>query len=51
MREGDVYYSIGGRSGLYNAKAVRQEMGDVFADVVVPAVEKGSVPAMEFAEL
>jgi NADH-quinone oxidoreductase subunit G len=50
-REGDVYYSIGGRSGLYNAKSVRQEMGDMFAEVVVPAVEKGSVPAMEFAEL
>ena len=51
MREGDVYYSMLGRSGLYKAEAVRKEMGDVFAEVKVPAVDLKSSPAMEFAEL
>ena len=49
-REGDVYYTLLGRAGLYNAQVVRQEMGGVFADVKLPdhrAVE----PAFEFAEV
>ena len=49
-REGDVYYGLLGRTGLYNAEVVRQEMGEAFATVALPthhAVE----PAFEFAEL
>jgi anaerobic selenocysteine-containing dehydrogenase len=49
-REGDVYYTLLGRTGLYNAADVREEMGGVFAHVKLPdrrAVE----PAFEFAEL
>lgn len=49
-REGDVYYTLLGRAGLYNAAVVREEMGGAFAVVKLPdhrAVE----PAFEFAEL
>jgi NADH-quinone oxidoreductase subunit G len=49
-REGDVYLAILGRPGLYNAAAVRKEMGDPFAAVSVPSSVKDE-PAFEFAEL
>jgi len=49
-REGDVYYRLLGRPGVYNAEAVRAEMGGAFADVKLPA-EKEDAPAFEFAEL
>ena len=49
-REGDVYYALLGRPGLYNAQVVRQEMGDTFVDVKL--VDHRAVePAFEFAEL
>jgi NADH-quinone oxidoreductase subunit G len=49
-REGDVFYHLLGRTGLYNAPSVRQEMGEPFASVSVPQ-ERGVEPAMEFVEL
>ncbi|QOV89060.1 2Fe-2S iron-sulfur cluster-binding protein [Humisphaera borealis] len=49
-REGDVYFKLLGRSGFYDADAVRAEMGGAFADVKLPT-EKEEVPAFEFAEL
>jgi NADH-quinone oxidoreductase subunit G len=49
-REGDVYYKLLGRQGLYNAEAVRQEMGEPFAAVKVPT-EPHEEPAVQFAEL
>jgi NADH-quinone oxidoreductase subunit G len=49
-REGDVYYKLLGRAGVYNAEIVRKEMGEPFAAVVVPS-ENFAEPAMEFAEL
>ena len=35
-REGDVYYTLLGRTGLFNAAVVRQEMGGAFASVALP---------------
>ncbi|MDB5296460.1 MAG: nuoG [Phycisphaerales bacterium] len=49
-REGDVYYKLLGRPGLYNAEAVRQEMGEPFAAVKLPT-DAAEAPAFEFAEL
>ena len=49
-REGDVYYRLLGRPGVYNAEAVRQEMGEPFATVMLPS-DKEEAPAFEFAEL
>ena len=49
-RDGDVYYKLLGRPGLYNAEVVRQEMGEPFASVKVPAEEKNE-PAPQFVEL
>jgi anaerobic selenocysteine-containing dehydrogenase len=49
-REGDVYYRLLGRSGLSSAQAVREEMGEPFASVTLPA-ERGAEQAMEFVEL
>jgi NADH-quinone oxidoreductase subunit G len=49
-REGDVYYKLLGRAGIYNAEIVRKEMDEPFAAVVVPS-ENFAEPAMEFAEL
>jgi NADH-quinone oxidoreductase subunit G len=49
-REGDVYYSLLGRSGFYNATDVRSEMGDAFATTALPGA-KVDEPAFEFAEL
>jgi anaerobic selenocysteine-containing dehydrogenase len=50
MREGDVYYRLLGRKGLYNAAVVRDEMGEPFASVKVPT-DDATEPAFEFAEL
>jgi NADH-quinone oxidoreductase subunit G len=49
-REGDVYNLLLGRGGLYDARAVRAEMGGAFAQVVVPVVAHES-PALELIEL
>ena len=49
-RDGDVYYKLLGRLGLYNAEVVRQEMGEPFAAVKVPA-DDAVEPAPEFVEL
>jgi NADH-quinone oxidoreductase subunit G len=49
-REGDVYYSLLGRQGFYNAADVRGEMGEFFATAEVPG-GKVDEPAFEFAEL
>jgi NADH-quinone oxidoreductase subunit G len=49
-REGDVYYGLLGRSGMYSAAAVRQEMGEPFKAVQLPAEDQPS-PSFEFAEL
>jgi NADH-quinone oxidoreductase subunit G len=49
-REGDVYYALLGRSGLYSADVVRQEMGWAFAAVKLPEA-RAAEPAFEFSEL
>src|SRR5439155_26812547 len=46
-RAGDVYMTMLGRRGLYNAASIRAEMGEPFASVKLPE-EKGVEPAMEF---
>jgi hypothetical protein len=50
MREGDVYYKLLGRAGLYNADVVRAEMGEPFATIKLPD-ENVEEPAFEFVEL
>jgi NADH-quinone oxidoreductase subunit G len=50
VREGDVYYKLLGRQGLYNAGSVRREMGEPFASVKVPSRD-AEEPAFEFVEL
>jgi NADH-quinone oxidoreductase subunit G len=49
-REGDVYLTLLGRPGLYNAINLRAEMGSPFKDVLLPSLDQVE-PAMEFAEL
>jgi NADH-quinone oxidoreductase subunit G len=49
-REGDVYYQLLGRTGLYTAEVVRREMGEPFESVKVPSREANE-PAFEFVEL
>jgi NADH-quinone oxidoreductase subunit G len=49
-REGDVYLQMLGRTEMYNAEAIRKEMGEPFAGVEVPS-EEAAEPAMEFVEL
>jgi len=49
-RAGDVYMTMLGRRGVYNAAAIRGEMGEPFVGVKLPE-EKGVEPAMEFVEL
>jgi len=39
-----------GRPGLYNAQAVREEMGEPFASVQLPST-RVDAPAYEFVEL
>jgi NADH-quinone oxidoreductase subunit G len=49
-RDGDVYYKLLNRPGLYNAEVVRQEMGEPFVSVQFPAeVEHAAAP--QFVEL
>jgi len=50
LREGDVYLSLLGRTGLYNAAAIRAEMGEPFVSVKLPS-ETHEAPATEFVEL
>jgi anaerobic selenocysteine-containing dehydrogenase len=49
-REGDVYYALLGRTGLYNAEVVRHEMGGPFASVKL-VDERAAAPEPEFVEL
>ena len=49
-REGDVYLNLLGRRDLYNAEAIRQEMGDLFATIKLET-KKSAEPAFEFVEL
>ncbi len=49
-RAGDVYLKLLGRTGLYNAAAIRQEMGEAFASVSIPTAAAAE-PAFEFVEL
>jgi NADH dehydrogenase/NADH:ubiquinone oxidoreductase subunit G len=49
-REGDVYYKLLNRPGLYNAEVVRQEMGAPFAEIKLPAEAELEAPP-EFVEL
>lgn len=49
-RDGDIYLPLLGQAGLYNARSIRQEMGQPFASVTLPS-EYEQAPAMEFAEL
>ena len=52
-REGDVYYALLNRTGLYNADEIRKEMGEPFAALSVPTDRSaaGTEPVYEFAEL
>ncbi len=49
-REGDVYMKLLGRTGQYQAGAVRAEMGEPFMSVHLP-MAKTAEPAFEFAPL
>ncbi len=49
-REGDVYLSQLGRPGLYNAQVIRQELGEEFDAVTLPATDV-TEPAFEFVEV
>ncbi len=49
-RAGDVYNNLLGRAGYYSASAVRKELGEPFATVLLPS-EMVNEPAYEFAEL
>jgi NADH-quinone oxidoreductase subunit G len=50
LPEGQVYLSMLGKSGLYNAELIRQEMGEPFA-AVKPSCETAKSPPMEYVEL
>ncbi len=50
-REGDVYYTLLGRSGFYSAAAVRHEMGGPFATAELPVADAPAAPLFEFAEV
>jgi NADH-quinone oxidoreductase subunit G len=49
-REGDVYYQLLARPGMYHAEAVRQDMGLPFAGITQPPAPKAE-PAPQFVEL
>ncbi|HWE04451.1 MAG TPA: 2Fe-2S iron-sulfur cluster-binding protein [Tepidisphaeraceae bacterium] len=49
-REGDVYYALLGREGLYNAQNIRREMAEPFASVQL-AAEAEIEHAPQFVEL
>jgi hypothetical protein len=48
--EGDVYYKLLGRSGLYDAASIRSEMGEPFASLALPT-ESETAPSPQFVEL
>ena len=50
MRDGDVYYALLGKSGLFHAESIRSEMGEPFASVKLP-VEHHAEPEMQFVEI
>jgi len=50
-REGDVYYTLLGRRGLYHAESVRTEIGEPLSGLRPFDSEKAEEPAFEFAEL
>jgi len=50
-RNGDVYYNLLKRAGLYNAEAVRKEMGEPFTAVILPSETEEHQAAPQFAEL
>jgi len=49
-REGDVYLSLMGRKGMFNAEQIRKEMGEPFASVKVPGIREEE-RRLEFVEL
>jgi len=49
-REGDVYFGVMGRKGMYRAEDVRKEMGEPFSSVKVPGVREEE-RRLEFVEL
>ena len=49
-REGDVYYKLLNRQGMYNAEVVRKEMGEPFAALMLPS-EDEQAAAPQFVEL
>jgi anaerobic selenocysteine-containing dehydrogenase len=49
-REGDVYLSLLGRKGMYQAEQIRKEMGEPFAAVKVAGVREEE-RRLEFVEL
>ncbi len=49
-REGDVYLNLLQKQEIYDAAAIRLEMGDAFASVILPS-DKQNEPAFEFVEL
>jgi len=49
-REGDVYLSLLGRKGMFNAEQIRKEMGEPFASVKGPVVREEE-RRLEFVEL
>ncbi|MGD0766795.1 MAG: 2Fe-2S iron-sulfur cluster-binding protein [Tepidisphaeraceae bacterium] len=49
-RDGEFYLSLLNRTGLYNAAAIRNEMGEPFASVTLP-INRVELRAMEFSEL
>ena len=49
-RDGEFYLSLLNRPGLYNAAAIRKEMGEPLASLTLPS-DRVELPAMEFAEL
>jgi len=50
-REGDVYYTLLHRKGLYHAESIRQEIGEPLRAIKAFDSEKSDEPAFEFAEL
>jgi len=50
-RDGDVYYNLLGRAGLYNAEVVRKEMGEPFVTVMLADEAEETQAAPQFAEL
>ena len=49
-REGDVYFALMGRKGMYRAEDIRKEMGEPFASVKSPGIREEE-RRLEFVEL